>query len=406
MRIAQLDVIFRAAVKSVDPAPLVARALTDLGLDPGGQPVTVLALGKAARGMVWGAHRVFGEAITGVAALHEPGSLPQGIRGVVGGHPIPDHRSVRAGESLLAAAAAVPADSLVVCLVSGGGSALAEVPAPGLDIADLAAVNRLLLESGAAISEVNVVRRSMSQIKGGRLGAKMAASRLVTLAISDVGSAPPATIASGPTLAFGEVGQSPQEVLDGYGLLDRVPPGVARTGVATAATRVADQVFEVIADGSTAADAAATAAESVGLTASVVARELRGEARDEARRLLTAARHQRDDVAIHIGETTVTVVGDGHGGRNHEAALSAAIALDGHDGALLAGGTDGVDGATAGAGAIVDGTTAGIGRRLGRDPSQHLATNDSGGFFDVVPGRIVTGPTGTNVADIWLTTRR
>jgi glycerate-2-kinase len=144
----------------------------------------------------------------------------------------------------------------------------------------------------------------------------------------------------------------------------------------------------------------------MGLAASVVERELAGEARDEAQRVLADARHQRADVAIHIGETTVTVTGAGRGGRNHEAALSAALALEGSEGAFLAGGTDGVDGLAGGAGAVVDGMTVGIGLRLGRDPELHLEANDSGGFFDVVPGRIVTGPTGTNVADLWLTTRR
>lgn len=397
--------MFRRAVEAVDPAELVAHALADLALDPGDRPVTVLALGKAATGMAWGAHRVYGEAITGVAALHAPGALPPGIRGIVGGHPIPDQRSVRAGTSLLAAAAAVSAGSLVLCLVSGGGSALAEVPAAGLDIADLAAVNRLLLESGATISEVNVVRRAMSQIKGGRLGARMAEARLVTLAISDVGSAPPATIASGPTLPRADSGPSPREVLDRYGLLDRVPPGISLARAPAAVAIPPNHVFRVIADGSTAAQAAAAAAESLGLSASIADRELSGEARVEAERVL-AAGHHPVDVRIHVGETTVTVTGNGNGGRNHEAALSAAITLDGSDRAFLAGGTDGVDGSARGAGAVVDGTTAAIGRHFGRDPSRYLEANDSGGFFDVVPGRIVTGPTGTNVADIWLTSGR
>ncbi len=402
MQIAYLDLMFRAAVAAVDPEALVERALRDLELDPAGRPVTVLALGKAAPGMVWGVHRVFGDDVTGVAALPAPGSLPAGVRGIVGGHPIPDHRSVLAGEGLLATATAVAPGSLALCLVSGGGSALAEVPAPGLDIEDLAEVNRLLLDSGAAITEVNVVRRAMSQIKGGRLGARMAAARLVTLAISDVGSAPPSTIASGPTLGAPDGGSAPHEIMADYGLLGRVPDRVTRSLTAGPAVPVPDHVFTVIADGSTAAAAAAAKAESLGLTATIAARELSGEARDEAHRVLRDVSGGRVDVAIHVGETTVTVTGSGHGGRNHEAALSAAIALDGRPGAFLAGGTDGLDGSAAGAGAVVDGTTARIGRRLGCEPSRHLAANDSGGFFDVVPGRIVTGPTGTNVADVWL----
>lgn len=396
--------MFRAAVAAVDPEALVAGALAELGLDPGGHPVTVLALGKASRGMVWGAHRVFGDELTGVTVLHAPGSLPAGVQGVVGSHPIPDHQSQMAGESLLAVADTVPAGSLVLCLLSGGGSALAEVPAPGLTIADLAAVNRLLLDSGAAISEVNVVRRGMSQIKGGRLGARLAATRLVTLAISDVGSAGPATIASGPTLAPEEGGPGAVEILDGYGLRDRIPERVAEAITAGVAETPPDHVFRVIADGSSAAQAAAAKAESMVLTATIAGRELSGEAGEEALRVLEDARSHNVDVVIHAGETTVTVTGTGRGGRNHEAALRAAIELDGRPGAFLAGGTDGVDGSAKGAGVVVDGMTAGIGRRLGCEPSPYLAANDSGGFFDVVPGRIVTGPTGTNVADIWLVT--
>jgi hydroxypyruvate reductase len=400
--IAQLDLIFRAAVAAVDPSVLVERALLDLALDPGDRPVTVLALGKAAGGMVWGAHRVFGDSVTGVAALHSPGRLPAGIVGVVGGHPVPDRRSVEAGERLLATAAAVQPGSLVLCLVSGGGSALAEVPAPGLDIADLAVVNRLLLDSGVAIGEMNVVRRAMSQIKGGHLAARVVKARLVTLAVSDVGSANPATIASGPTLAPPPPGPTAREILLEHALLDRVPPGLTLAGTAVAPERSSDHIFKVIADGSTAARAASARAASLGMSSTIVERELYGEARDEARRVLADTRGREVDVAIHIGETTVTVRGAGRGGRNHEAALRAAVALDGRDGAFLAGGTDGVDGSARGAGAIVDGLTATIGRRLGRDAGAYLAANDSGGFFDVVPGRIVTGPTGTNVADIWL----
>lgn len=396
-----LTSMFQAAVAAVDPAELVAAALRSRQFDPKGDPVTVLALGKASAGMVWGAHRVLGDRLSGVAILADASDLPDGVRGYVGGHPIPDAASVVAGEALIGAAQRARGGSVVLCLVSGGGSALAEVPASGVSIGDLATVNRLLLESGAAIDEVNAVRRRLSQLKGGGLARYIQSADLITLAISDVGAAAADTIASGPTVASADA-PDPLEVLHVRGLADAMPPRVLDVLAQQAPDVHSDHVVDVIADGSTAAEAAAAAAGRLNLSSTVSARPLTGEASDEARRVIADARGRGVDVIVHAGETTVTVTGRGKGGRNHEAALAAAIELDGKLSTFLAAGTDGVDGMASGAGAVVDGQTASIARSAGHEPGEYLSNNDSGGFFDLVPGRIVTGPTGTNVADIWL----
>lgn len=396
-----LTSMFHAAVAALDPTSLVEAVLVRRGLDRRVQPVTVLALGKAAAGMVWGAHRVFGGAMTGVAALASESELPEGVAGIVGSHPVPDEASVAAGEALLAAAAAADPDSLVVCLVSGGGSALAEVPAAGVTIGDLAAVNRLLLDSGAPVAEFNSVRRSLSQLKGGGLAARIASPQIITLAISDVGDAAAEMIASGPTIAP-RSGPEPLEVLQRYGLLEQLPRGVAEAVRRSEVAEAIDHPIEVIADGTLAATAAADEGRRRGLSVEIAKRALAGEAAVEVRRVLDDACHREVDVVVHAGETTVTVNGSGRGGRNHEAALAAAIEIADTPAVFLAAGTDGIDGLTDGAGAVVDGETVHEAKARGLEPVEFLADNDSGAFFDVVPGRVVTGPTGTNVADIWL----
>jgi hydroxypyruvate reductase len=398
---AQLTSVFNDTIAALNPADLVAADLRGRALDPGDAPVTVLALGKAAAGMVAGAARVFGDDMSGLAVTAHPVDLPATVRGIVGSHPVPDNSSVAAGDALLAAAAAAPPTGLVICLVSGGGSALAEVPVPGVSIGELAALTDRLLRSGAAIDEINVVRRALSRIKGGGLAAAIRSPRLLTLAISDVGAAPPETIASGPTLpAPVEPGRA-RHILEQYGLLEMLPPA-ARDALDRLPPRVErPQDFTIVADGAMAARLAAAAATTIGKQARVVDVPLAGEARDAAARVIAAGTYGAD-VAIYWGETTVTVTGTGRGGRNHEAALAAALTIGDRPGAFLAGGTDGIDGSTAAAGAVVDATTVRAARSAGLDPRRYLDANNSGDFFAAVPGQIVTGPTGTNVADLWL----
>lgn len=395
MDAAGLRDVFAAALDALDPERLVAAALE--ADPPGLGPVTVLGLGKAAAGMARGM-TVLDNELTGVVVTPEPAALPPGLENVVGSHPVPDAASVAAGEALLASARRAPADGLLICLLSGGGSALAEVPVAPLTIADVAAVTEALMLAGAAIEELNAVRVALSNLKGGGLAAA-AGAPIETLAISDVAPLPAHVIASGPTLPF--QGPDPDTVLRRYGLWDVVGSDVRRAIEAWQPRQVEAGKLRVLADGGVAAASAAAAIESAGERPVLASYNLAGEAGAEAVRVVQMGAPP-GAVAVYWGETTVAVTGSGTGGRNHEAALAAAIELDGGPGVFLAAGTDGVDGSTTGAGAVVDGGTAAAGRAAGLDPLAFLTANDSGGFFDVVPGRIETGPTGTNVADLWL----
>jgi len=402
---ALLERCFRKALTAVDPRRVVAAALAGDVAPPRGD-VVVLALGKAAIGMAWGVADVIDRPLRGVVVADDTGEVPPGLALVVGGHPLPTGASLTGGAALLDTAATAGPDDLVVCLVSGGGSALAEAPLPGVALGDLRVTTDLLLRSGATIDEVNAVRTCLSRLKGGGLAAAVAPARSLTLVMSDVVGDRLDVIASGPMVAAPGVAVRANDVLTRLGLLDVVPDPVAsiiRVGTEPPRTTAAD--IAVVASPRHAAAAALAAVEKEGLTAAVLDTELVGEAAPTARAVLR--RRHPAQVHVHAGETTVVVRGDGRGGRNHEAALAAAIALDDTTGrVLLAAGTDGVDGSSGGAGAVADGATAAAGRVAGADPVAFLARNDSGGFFDKVPGRIVTGPTGTNVGDLWLVARR
>jgi glycerate-2-kinase len=391
---------FHSALRAIDPRRVTAEAAR--ALQPHARPVTVLALGKAAIGMAWGLADVVPGPLAGVVVAPEAGVVPSGLRLVVGEHPIPGRGSITAGAALMQAASAAPDQGTVVVLISGGGSALAEVPRVGITLDDLQVTTELLVRSGAPIGEINTVRATLSQLKGGGLAAT-AAGTVATFAISDVVGDVPAMIASGPTVA--EPHDSAVDVLARWGLHNAVPPSVRCLVAAPDTTpRRSGAVFTIVASRRQAAGAAAASLAALGITTEVVDTEVTGEAAEVARRLVTVPRPR--GVAVYAGETTVTVRGTGTGGRNHEAALAAAVALDGRsDVVFLAAGTDGVDGSAGGAGALVDGATAAAARERGLDPADHLHRNDSGGFFDMVPGRIVTGHTGTNVGDVWMVAR-
>ena len=395
---------YAAAVAAADPRRAVAVAMERRRLTAR-RPVTVLGLGKAAAAMAQGVADLVGE-VVGVVVTDADADVPDGIRLVVGGHPVPTAASLVGGAALVDAAAGVGPEGLAVVLVSGGGSALAEVPAPRVSLDDLRRTNELLLRSGAAIGDVNTVRTHLSALKGGGLAAALAGVESVTLIVSDVVGDPVEVIASGPMSAPTGTQADALGVLDRLRLTEAVPPAVIaglRSGMRPPRATGAD--IEVVLGGAAAAEAACAHARGAGWDAAVIDTSLTGEAAVVAERLVTMP--GLPSIAVFAGETTVTVSGDGRGGRNHEAALAAAIAIDGDpDLSFLAAGTDGVDGDSGGAGAVVDGASAAIARRLGVDAGDHLGRHDSGGFFDIVPGRLVTGPTGTNVGDVWLVGRR
>ncbi len=396
-----LQAAFLAGVDDVEARPATAAVVPELGLDD--CPACVLALGKAAVGMAHGFADAHRGRLRGVVVADAPGPVPRGMRLLLGDHPMPSSRSLDAGETLLRSAASAAPSETVVVLVSGGGSALAEALVPGVTLDDMQAVTMALLRSGAPIGDINAVRIALSRLKGGGLAAAAGGRSVVTIAISDVIGDDPGLIASGPTVAADHDTRSRTVIAE----LDQAVPASVQRAVARRdpLPRASADAFVLAATRHMAAAAARAELRRAGWSVDVVDEPLQGEAAVRAGEIVAAAEPGR--AQVWSGETTVTVRGSGIGGRNHEAALAAALALDGTpDVAFLAAGTDGIDGMTAAAGAAVDGDTAGAGRALGLDPAAHLAANDSGGFFDRAPGRIVTGRTGTNVGDLWIVARR
>ncbi len=394
-----LTALFDTAVAAVDPERVVPPALRRRSETA---YAAVIATGKAAPGMARAAASFVGDAPMLVISDHLD-AVPDGARLLVADHPVPGDRSVRAGEAVLAVAAELGEGDRLLYLISGGTSAVIEVPRPGVTIAAMAAVTRDLLTAGASIHELNAVRRSMSAIKGGGLAAAAAPAAVTTLAISDVVDDDPAVIGSGPTVLPPVM--DPVPILRRYGV--DPPPGLVPEPAAVHRPDQDRLEYEIVAAGSTATAAAAASARSMGLTVETHPEPIVGEAREAARWAVERFTPALDlDVLVLRGETTVTVRGAGSGGRNQEAALAAALALDGTPGiAFLAAGTDGIDGPTAAAGATVDGTTAATARRAGLDPEAALADNDSAPLLKSVGASLVTGPTGTNVGDVWILAR-
>jgi glycerate 2-kinase len=401
-----------AGVEAVDPEQAVERALSP---DPihNGQPV-VLAFGKAALGMARGTRRAGLEA-TGLVVTPHPGHPPSGMDMIVAGHPLPDQGSARAGARALELAWGLGPKDLMLCLISGGGSALLESPAGRLRLEDLVATTRLLLAAGAEIGQLNTVRKHLSLVKGGRLAEAIGPARLRTLVLSDVVGNHLGVIASGPTVPDPTTYADALEVLDGFGLRERVPEAVLahlRAGVAgqIPETPKGDrglpvQQIVLVGDAAAAAQGALRRATEEGLRARIVTTELQGEARECAAWCLSQA-GPPGELLIFAGETTVTVRGPGAGGRNQEAALAAALELEGSRGVMFAAlGTDGIDGPTDAAGGLVDGRTVAEGARQGLDARDHLDRNDSYPYLRAVGDQLTTGPTGTNVGDLWLVWR-
>jgi hydroxypyruvate reductase len=305
------------------------------------------------------------------------------------------------------------ADDLVLCLISGGGSALLALPAPGLTLDDKRAVNRALLKSGANIAEMNCVRKHLSAIKGGRLAAAAAPARVVSLLISDVPGDDPAVIASGPTVADPTTFADAAAVLEKYGITEPAT-AIAHLRAATDETpkpgdrRLAGVATTIIARPQDGLEAAAAMARRAGFAPIILGDSIEGEAREVALVHAGIARQVRRHgqpapapaVLLSGGETTVTLRGRGRGGRNAEFLLALAVALNGEAGIhAVAGDTDGIDGTEDNAGALLDPASLARGAALGIDAKKALADNDGYGFFAALGDLIVTGPTRTNVND-------
>ncbi|HUR68580.1 MAG TPA: DUF4147 domain-containing protein [Candidatus Thermoplasmatota archaeon] len=396
--------ILQAALNAVQPQVVmrqVALAEGALHLPDGhrarlaGRTVRVAAMGKAA-GMMAAHAQPWGPLHEVVVCAPYAVDIP-GFESYVGGHPFPTDESVRAGERILQLARATAPDDLLIVLLSGGASAMCE--APMVPLADLRRATGALLASGAPIDEVNLLRRHLSWLKNGGL-ARECRGEVLVLAVSDVDE--PATLASGPTLADGSSPQQALAMLERRGLAEAMPSSVldmlARPAL-PAPARPAP--VHVLADTSTAVRAATAAAQALGYAPRGMPRWLAGEARERGAEIGALARTLPARTAVVAGgETTVHVVGEGRGGRNQELALAAVDALSGRDALLAAFATDGVDGPTDAAGAIVDGLTRARADALGLDAHAALAENDSYAYFEALEDLIRTGPTGTNVRDL------
>ncbi len=328
-------------------------------------------------------------------------------------HPVPDEAGRRAAARILDMVRGLGAEDLVLCLISGGGSALLSLPAPGLTLEEKQAVNRALLKSGATIGEMNCVRKHLSAIKGGRLAVAAAPARLLTLMISDVPGDDPSVIASGPTVADPTSFADAAAILEKYripaspAVLDHLRRGEDETPKPGDA-RLARAESRIIARPQEALEAAARVAREAGYAPLILGDALEGEARALALVLAgitrQCVRHGQPvappAVLLSGGETTVTVRGKGRGGRNAEFLLALAVALDGLPGVhALAGDTDGVDGTEDNAGAIIAPDSLARAARLGLSAQAHLAENDGYSFFAGLGDLVTTGPTLTNVND-------
>ncbi len=339
---------------------------------------------------------------------------PGRIEVVEARHPVPDEAGRRAAQRIAELAQGLGADDLVLCLISGGGSALLSLPAPGLDFADKQAINSALLKSGAAIDEMNTVRKHLSAIKGGRLAALCAPARVVTLLISDVPGDDPAVIASGPTVADASTCADALAILARYGI---TLPEAARRGLESGAYETpkpgqacfAGHEVVLIATPQQSLEAAAALARRHGLAAHILSDEIEGESREVGKVHAALARavarrgqpFARPCVLLSGGETTVTVRGSGgRGGRAGEFLLGCAIALQGQAGVWgLAADTDGIDGIEDNAGALIGPDSLARAAALGLKPADYLDRNDAYCFFDALGDLVVTGPSFTNVND-------
>jgi hydroxypyruvate reductase len=402
--------MFQAAIASAQPALCVPRHLPQ---PPSGK-LLVIGAGKASAAMARTVEEHWPGPLSGLVITRYGYAVPcDRIEVVEAAHPVPDAAGMAAAQRMLELVSGLSENDLVLCLMSGGGSALAPLPARGLTLDSKQAVNRALLSSGATISEMNCVRRHLSAIKGGRLGAACYPASVLTLLISDVPGDRPIDIASGPTVA------DPTTCADALGIVRRYGielPGAAREllesgrgeSIKPGDPRLARSAVRTIATPQMALEAAAGVAREAGITPHILGDALEGEACDVGKVMAgiasqVAGRGQpfvAPCVLLSGGETTVTVRGNGRGGRNVEFLLSLAIALEGRAGIhALAGDTDGVDGQEEIAGAYMAPDTLARAWGKGLKPRDMLANNDGHGFFSALDDSVITGPTLTNVND-------
>ncbi|HLA48575.1 MAG TPA: glycerate kinase [Nitrospinota bacterium] len=435
MKTDELISIFKAGIDAVNPYRLVLQSLKVEGniLNIGNisydlnqfNNILVIGAGKATASMAQAVEEVIGDKISNGLITVKYGhtrSLKK-IKQLEAGHPLPDEAGVKGTEEIFKLLEGADEKSLVICLLSGGGSALLVSPLDGIILDEKKEVNRFLLSVGARIDEINTVRKHLSNVKGGRLSEISHPATLITLILSDVIGDRLDVIASGPTVPDNTTFKDAMNVIEKYNLLDKLPANVMillkqglRGDIKDTPKEglIKDRTF-IIGNLKHALTAAKEKVVSMGYETEIISSELQGEARDTAKYLSAKAikvqqflkSGESSRCLISGGETTVTVKGNGLGGRNQELALAFAVEIEGMKGiTMLSAGTDGTDGPTDAAGAIVDGETVSKAKTLGLDPERYLNTNDSYNFFkrlDSLTGErhhVITGPTGTNVMDI------
>jgi glycerate 2-kinase len=434
-RAAVVQKVIEAALRAVDPVEAVSSNLDlkDDALRVGATtyPLTdayrvlLLGAGKAAPAMARGLVNVLGDRVKkGVLICkhlppQEDDLLSHGIICLQGNHPVPGIDSFKSAAQLADMLSKCDSSTLVFCLISGGGSALMSLPYNGVSLEDLQILTRLLLASGAEIGEMNALRKHLDQLKGGRLAQLAAPARVISLILSDVVGSPLDVIASGPTTPDRSTFADALAVLKKYGLIDKTPESIIRVlnsgakGAIPETLKPGDAHLSrvqnlVVGENRTAGLAALDMAKNQGFKTEWLSDSLTGEARQAGLKLAEILRWHRLNQPLHQplclvagGETTVTLHGSGLGGRNQEVALAAVEALSGvGDAALVTLATDGEDGPTDAAGAVVTGESLKRAGSMGIDPNIALAQNDSYHFFESLDDLVKIGPTGTNVNDI------
>jgi len=425
--------IFRAALTAADPRGAIHRTMHCEGNRLRIQEreydlahvrrVFVIGFGKAGATMAQAVEETLGvpRIERGVVIVKYGHSAPLAkIELCEAGHPLLDENSLRGTQKILALLNQATPDDLIVCLISGGGSALLELPAAGISLNDYRAATDVLLRAGATINELNTVRKHLSQVKGGQLARRANGAQIISLILSDVIGSPLDTIASGPTAPDATTFADALAIIERYNLRAQMPASIVQHLERGAQNKIADtpkaddEIFArvqnvIIADNAIACNAAVNQARALGYHTLLLSTFIQGEAREVAKVFAAIAKEiaatdrpiARPACVIAGGETTVTVRGNGKGGRNQELVLAAAIEIAGmHKVLVLSGGTDGTDGPTDAAGAIADGTTLPRANERGMEARIFLSSNDAYHFFAPLGDLLITGPTGTNVNDV------
>jgi glycerate 2-kinase len=406
--------IFRAALKAADPAEAVQRHFTAPAATF--ERVFVVGAGKAAAPMALAIEKMLGKRIAGglINIKHGHSAKLQRIEQNECGHPVPDEAGVRGAQRIAAVAREATARDLVICLISGGASALMPLPAAPITLAEKQATTNLLLACGASIHEINSVRKHISAIKGGQLAGLAAPAHVISLILSDVIGDNLDVIGSGPTSPDASTFAMARGVFEKYGIWNKAPRAVrmrlesgVKGEIEETPKSCPNAENRIIGSNRLALDAAAVKAKELGFKTLILSSSIDGETREIAAMHAAIAREIRESgnpikapaCIISGGETTVTLRGKGKGGRNQEFALASAVGLAGmKDVLIFSAGTDGTDGPTDAAGAQADGETL----RRGPEALRRLANNDSYHFFEALKDLIITGPTGTNVMDVHL----